>query len=128
MVYIITGRKTKISTGKPIFTSHFNRELCDKDNPHGKYISSEKEYAQELKKRNLEPYDPSKVRKTGERPMKPSKWARDMVNEIKRTNGNVGSSFYNEIKKKGINVENMNKASKKAKDLGLNNSSKGGFV
>lgn len=76
------------------FHSHYNRTL-------GKYYYQERDYVKDLKARNLEPYDPSKVKKREKKEYKPSKWARDIVNQV-QSSGYVSGSVMNEINKQQI--------------------------
>lgn len=61
MSFGIIVRKSGYSqkSGAPRFYRHFNREITDKSNPNGMMIHTKEQYYSELKKRGLEPYDPS---------------------------------------------------------------------
>lgn len=72
----------------PRFQPHFNRALGDQRNPQGKYFGSSKEYYGELKKRGLEPYDPSAKDTSKRKDYKPSEELRRTVQAIKQQTHN----------------------------------------
>jgi hypothetical protein len=76
------------------FKPHYNRTM-------GKYYDSSKEYYADLKKNNLEPYDPSKVKRYQRKEYKPSQWARDVVRSVDRS-GYVSGSVREELHKANI--------------------------
>lgn len=95
------------------FKPHYNRSIVSKSNPNGTYIHDKKQYADELKKNNLVPYNPE-GHKAEDKSYKPSKWCHDMVDEIQRTDGNPGGAYYEQLKKKGMTKEKLTKLREKA--------------
>lgn len=65
------------------FSRHFNRELTDKAHPTGQWVHTREDYNKEMKKRGLEPYDPSKVKETKSKPYKTSKEAHEFIQSVK---------------------------------------------
>ena len=66
------------------FKPHFNRELGNK------VIYTKEEYTHEMKKRGLEPYDPSSVKPIEKKSYKPSKEARVFINSVKNSEDKDG--------------------------------------
>lgn len=80
------------------FKPHFNREFCDRANPNGKMVHTKEDYVKEMKSRGLEPYDPNSIRKSEKKPYKPSKWAREITNQVQ--NHGVSGTVIKEINEK----------------------------
>lgn len=107
------------------FKPHMNMAI-------GKYIHTREDYLRELKKNNLIPQEEARKiaeqkKRERERPHKPSKWAHEMVEELRRSKGNPGTAYYKELEKKGYGydrIQQMKKTSERAKNL----DSKGGFT
>lgn len=124
MVYIIV-KKGRSSTSKsaPKFEPHMNRAL-------GKYYYTAKDYYGDLKKKGLEPYDPT----VGEKPKpKPemSKDAIEVIKEIKNQSKNgkfkPSGQLVNKMVKMGAlhTKKAIHEATKRAEKLG---SASGGFT
>jgi len=90
--------------------SGYNRAL-------GKHITSKKDYFETMKKMGCAPSDKVTVGSKDLKPYEPSKWAREMVSDIKSRNGKKpGGKFYDELAKKGVTKESYEKAMNKAKE------------
>lgn len=121
-VGIIVKKETESKRFKP----HMNYAI-------GKYIHTREEYLRELKQRDLIPYDEAKKiaesrQKELNKPHKSSKWAHDMVEELKRSKGKPGGAYYAELEKRGYGAEKirqMKRSAEKAQDI--KNSKSGGF-
>lgn len=100
-----------------LFKSHFNRELCDKENPNGKWIGTRAEYLKELKEKNLVPYNKSDYSKTTEKPIKISKEAHQAVEHIRKTKGNPGSGWYKWLESKGMGKDKIMELKRKAEHV-----------
>ena len=96
MVHILVRKYT----AKPRFKPHYNSSL-------GKYYGTSREYVADLKAKGLEPAKEMSSHKTISTPSGPSKWCRDMTNEIKNSkktkDGGVilSDRFRDELKSKG---------------------------
>ena len=99
-MYIIIKGKNQPSENKQ-FKPHYNNAM-------GKYIGSKEEYKQTMKDMNLVPYEKPKPKE--EPKYKPSKWAHEMANEIKRSDGKPGGVFYDQLAKRGYGPDKMKKA------------------
>jgi len=88
----------------PKFKPHYNREL-------GKKYYSAREYYSDIKRAGMEPYDPSSVRKTPNKPYVQSEWAKGMHQDIISRNGRKpGERFIKELEKRGYTQERANEA------------------
>lgn len=65
---------------------HFNKSLPNWDSPKGKYISSKKQYNDELKKNNMIPFEEAqRMIKDKEKKWTPSKDCIDMIKTVYET-------------------------------------------
>lgn len=76
-----SGYSSKKHTA-PRFVPHFNRSIPSSINPNGTYFRTEKEYNATLKKKGLEPYDPSAADSGKRKPYKPSEKLKQVTTEI----------------------------------------------
>lgn len=87
---------------------HFNTSFGNWDTPRGKYISSKKQYMEEMAKGNYKPYDGGG--KHEEKRWKPSEGLQVALNELK----NMGD------KKGNINVATSGRMIEQMKKMGVN--------
>lgn len=83
----------------------------------GGYIHTREDYLKGLKKHNLIPQaEAQKIAAAKRREMnkdyKPTKWAHEMVEVVRRSNGKPGSAFYDQLAKRGYDVNKMAKSKK----------------
>lgn len=93
------------------FHAHYSQAL-------GKMVHTKDDYLREVKKAGLIPQkEAEKIaeskRREMDKPYKTSAWARDMVKEIKRTDGKVGGAFYDQLAKKGYDLKKINSSKNK---------------
>lgn len=109
------------------FKPHFNRAIVDKANPHGTMIYTEKQYKEELKKKNLVPYNPADYKDKKEKEYTPSDEARYVAQKIKTSNGE-GNEWKNFAEKKGFTDKKLSKLKSQAtKCIKGKDTTKGGF-
>lgn len=107
------------------FRPHMNHAI-------GEYIHTREDYLRGMKKHGLIPQEEAKKiaeskRRESEAPRKPSRWAHEMVEEMRRSKGKPGSAYYAQLEKRGYGsekIKKMKKAADRAKGL---NSNFGGF-
>ena len=103
------------------FKPHYNSAL-------GKHYGNKADYLADMKKGGFEPYKPGAAEKVNPRKeYKPSQWAHDMANEIKKSTGKDGklrlsSSAIDSMKKHGVVFSDTSKRDTSGRD-----SRQGGF-
>lgn len=99
------------------FKPHMNQAM-------GKYIHTKDEYLKTMKDMNLVPYEKQKEKL--EPSLEKTQWAQDMGKRIQ--SGNLGSSFYKELEKKGYGPEKIKKMNTSLKKEATKiNTKNGGF-
>lgn len=81
----IIVRPTGYSSKKhqaPRFVPHFNRSVPSDHNPNGTYFRTKEDYYSTLKKKGLEPYDPTSKDSGKRTPYKPSERLKRVTTEI----------------------------------------------
>lgn len=105
------------------FHRHFNHAI-------GEMVHTRADYLRALKEHDLVPYKKPSHR---DPKYKASAWAHEMVEEIRKTKGNPGGRFYDELAKKGYGprkLMQMKRKTQEADEIGLTrlNNMEGGFL